>query len=104
MDLDGDEADADDQLVAVAAMDYLPARTYRRLPAPAVRFEYVHSRLKMMGSSAQFAALGSNIVAKGYAAGNKLYAFTPSDRSVDCRPRIDAAMHRLEEDPSATER
>uniref|UniRef100_A0A0E0AT36 Uncharacterized protein n=1 Tax=Oryza glumipatula TaxID=40148 RepID=A0A0E0AT36_9ORYZ len=94
----------------------------------------------MMGSSAQFAALGSNIVAKGYpfsdkdglavvydtktaaqafmrrlpealerwdaavAAGNKLYAFTPSDRSVDCRPRIDAAMHRLEEDPSATER
>lgn len=137
MDLDGDEADADDQLVAVAATDYLPARTYRRLPAPAVRFEYVHSRLKMMGSSAQFAALGSNIVAKGYpfsdkdglavvydtktaaqafvhrlpkalerwdAAGNKLYAFTPSDRSVDCRPRIDVVMHCLEEDPSATER
>lgn len=66
MDLDGNEADANDQLVAVAATDYLPARTYRRLPAPAVRFEYVHSRLKMMGSSAQFAALGSNIVAKGY--------------------------------------
>lgn len=137
MDLDGNEADANDQLVAVAATDYLPARTYRRLPAPAVRFEYVHSRLKMMGSSAQFAALGSNIVAKGYpfsdkdglavvydtkmaaqafgrrlpealerwdAAGNKLYAFTPSDRSVDCRPRIDAVMHRLEEDPSVTER
>lgn len=137
MDLDGNEADANDQLVAVAATDYLLARTYRRLPAPAVRFEYVHSRLKMMGSSAQFAALGSNIVAKGYpfsdkdglavvydtkmaaqafvrrlpealerwdAAGNKLYAFTPSDRSVDCRPRIDAVMHRLEEDPSVTER